>query len=73
MATVAEMSSLDQIGEAAGSVWRYLDENGPQSMTKLIKQVDVPRDLLMQGIGWLAREDKISIEDGPRSRIISLK
>ena len=29
-------------------------------------------DMIMQAIGWLAREDKLSIEEGTRGRIVSL-
>jgi len=35
--------------------------------------VGEPRDLVMQALGWLAREDKLSIEEEGRSRILSLK
>jgi Winged helix-turn-helix domain (DUF2582) len=63
---------LAQIGAVAGIVWRYLDEHGPATLSKLVKGVEVPRDMVMQGIGWLAREDKIRFEDGARSKLISL-
>jgi hypothetical protein len=43
------------------------------TMAKLVKAVGGPRDLVMQAIGWLAREDKVSIEEERRSRIISLR
>ena len=51
MAT-ATMSGIDQIGETAGIVWHMLDENGPMSFNKLVKSMDVPRDVVMQAIGW---------------------
>jgi hypothetical protein len=35
--------------------------------------VDEPRDVVMQAVGWLAREDKIDIEENSRSRVVSLK
>ena len=62
-----------QIGEAAGTIWHTLDENGPLSLAKLVKTMDVPRDLIMQGIGWLAREDKLDIVETSRGRIFSLR
>jgi xanthine dehydrogenase molybdopterin-binding subunit B len=43
------------------------------SLTKLVKAVGHPRDSVMQAVGWLAREDKIWIEDQGRSRTISLR
>ncbi len=71
MAT-ATMSGIDQIGETAGIVWHMLDENGPMSFTKLVKSMDVPRDVVMQAIGWLAREEKVEINEASRGRMIRL-
>ncbi len=65
-------SHVEQIGETAGLIWHTLAEDGPTSIAKLIKNVEAPRDLVMQGIGWLAREEKIVIREESRSRIISL-
>ncbi len=76
MATVATnnevLSCVDQIGDTAGLVWHTLNESGPTSMTKLAKIVDAPRDIVMQSIGWLAREGKIEIDEQGRSRTIRL-
>ena len=62
MATASSICTA-QIGETAGLVWHALDEGGPMSLAKLTKQLDVPRDSVMQSIGWLAREGKIRIEE----------
>jgi hypothetical protein len=61
------------IGETAGVVWKVLTEEGPMSMAKLVKAADEPRDTVMQALGWLAREDKILIEEEGRSRIVMLR
>jgi len=66
-------SCLEQIGQTAGLVWHALDKHGPLSLAKLTKSVHAPRDLVMQAVGWLAREDKVCIEDAKRGRIISLR
>ena len=71
MATV-EVETNTLIGETAGAVWRTLDEHGPLSMAKLVKEVGAPRDLVMQALGWLAREDKIAIDDS-RTKVVSLR
>ena len=73
MAKAAPSSCVDRIGEMAGAVWRELEKNGPLSKTKLIEVTGEPRDAVMQAIGWLARENKICIEEQRRSRIISLR
>lgn len=68
MATAPPMECLALIGETAGAVWTILDENGPLSMTQLVKKVGQPRDTVMQALGWLAREDKLRIDEDGRSR-----
>ena len=62
----------DQIGETAGQVWHELSENGAMSLAKLAKRLDAPRDLVMQAVGWLARENKIQIVEQKRVKTISL-
>jgi len=66
-------SYVSQIGETAGVIWRLLQDNGPQTIAKLAKEVDAPRDVVMQALGWLAREDKITIDEEARSRLVSLR
>lgn len=65
-------TELDQIGAIAGRIWQFLDGHGPATLSKLVKGVEAPRDSVMQGVGWLAREGKIRFEGTPRSKLISL-
>jgi hypothetical protein len=67
------MSCITQIGEAAGTIWQILNTRGSLTIAKLVKEIDAPRDVVMQGLGWLAREDKISIDEEARTRVVSLK
>ncbi len=71
--TTAAQDHVAHIGQTAGTVWKVLVEEGPLSMAKLVKAVGEPRDVVMQALGWLAREDKICIEEEGRSRVISLR
>ncbi|MBW3542551.1 MAG: winged helix-turn-helix domain-containing protein [Planctomycetes bacterium] len=64
---------VDSIGTVAGSVWRYLSESGPVTLSRLARDVAAPRDLVMQAVGWLAREDKVEFQEGRRSKTVSLK
>lgn len=68
-----EAPAPTRIGETAGMIWRYLASTGPVRVARLVREVSAPRDLLMQAIGWLAREDKIGISKDRRGRTISLK
>jgi len=67
-----ETSGTLAIGETAGIVWKTLAVQGPTSLTKLIKETGAPRDAVLQALGWLAREDKIEVEDG-KTKKFSLK
>jgi hypothetical protein len=73
MATACPVSCVASIGEVAGVVWQVLSENGPMTMAKLVKAVGEPRDTVMQALGWLAREDKISLVEEGHSRVVSLR
>ena len=63
---------VQSIGISAGMVWEYLDENGPVTLSKLSREIDAPRDFVMQGVGWLAREGKIEFHEGARSKLVAL-
>lgn len=71
-ALATDTDLLTQIGETAGVVWHTLHEKGPLSIAKLVKEVGAPRDLVMQAVGWLAREEKLSFDES-RSRVVSLR
>lgn len=74
MNPVKQVSScLSQIGDTAGCVWHALNDNGPMSLAKLFERVGGNRDVVMQSVGWLAREGKIDIVDTKRGRIVSLR
>ena len=72
METLTMSSAVQQVGETAGAVWHALDEHGPQSLAKLVERVGGNRDVVMQAVGWLAREGKIDIAETKRGRVISL-
>ena len=73
METLVMSPAVQQIGETAGAVWKILSENGPQSLAKVVERVGGNRDLVMQAIGWLAREGKLEVTETKRGRVVSLK
>ena len=73
MAMTMESCGVEQIGECAGAIWKLLAEHGALSTAKIVKELDAPRDLVMQALGWLAREDKLTIDTDSRSKLISLR
>ena len=48
-----------EIGEAAGRVWQYLAEHSEATLPQLQRGTTLPERLLLMGVGWLAREDKL--------------
>ena len=60
----------DEIGEAAGAVWRVLAEGGPISKAKVKKATGLEAEMLAMALGWLAREGQIEwIRQGQQSAI----
>ncbi|QDU11097.1 winged helix-turn-helix domain-containing protein [Gimesia aquarii] len=72
MSVEIESHEVESIGVVAGVVWEYLSENEPVTLSKLSREIDAPRDLVMQAVGWLGREGKIQFHKGTRSKLISL-
>lgn len=66
-------ADTDDIGTAAGVIWGYLNSNGASSLNKITKSLELSRELALQAIGWLAREDKVAFEQTSRGRNIRLK
>ena len=63
----------DVIGHAAGKLWKYLNENGVSSATKLTKETKLDAKVVQRAIGWLAKEGKVTIEAKGRTEIIALR
>jgi hypothetical protein len=56
-----------EIGSAAGSVYRYLEGNGPASVAQLRRATGLTDTLVCQALGWLAREHKVLRQPTPRT------
>ena len=64
---------LNIIGDAAGKIWQYLDQNGTASVTKITNETGINKNDVQRAIGWLLKEDKLSIEAVGRTETLSLK
>ncbi|NOT85224.1 MAG: winged helix-turn-helix domain-containing protein [Methylococcaceae bacterium] len=60
------------IGDAAGSIWTFLNTNGAASITKITTETGIAKNDVQRAIGWLAREEKITIELIGRTETVSL-
>ncbi len=61
------------IGDAAGIIWHYLDKNGPSSVNKVTVETGISKNDVQRAIGWLCKEDKLSIEMVGRAETLSLR
>jgi len=61
------------IGETAGEIWKLLKEEGPLSISTIQKKVNKSGNIVLMGIGWLAKEDKLLFTPKNRSTLINLK
>lgn len=67
------MEMTEEIGVVAGAIWHALDANGEMALAKLKKEVKAEGPLFDWAIGWLAREDKITLTREKRSFRVSIK
>ena len=65
--------ATEQIGIVAGLLWAQLNEQGEQSVSAIKSSLEVPADLVLAAIGWLAREDKLLFRMSGRSVLVSLR
>lgn len=68
------MEKLEQeIGQAAGKIWKMLHDKDAMSKAQIAKMTGLSVNLVNQGIGWLAREGKLAREKNKRIELIKLK
>jgi len=61
------------IGETAGEIWRLLSNEGPLSISAVASRMKQPQTAVYMGIGWLAREDKLTFTETKRGMRLSVK
>ncbi len=62
-----------EIGDAAGTIWQYLDEHGETTLSRLKQQAKLPEQIILMGIGWLAREEKLRLVREGRTVKVDLR
>jgi hypothetical protein len=61
------------IGFAAGKIWQTLNAKGPMAKSAVAKATGLSVDSVDQGIGWLAREGKLTTTKAGRVEQLKLK
>jgi hypothetical protein len=54
---------IDNFGLNAGKIWNALSKHGPLTQNKLMKTTRLKKEDFYSAIGWLARENKICLND----------
>jgi hypothetical protein len=72
MTTTTQDAGVTEIGEAAGTVWHYLERHGEMTLAQIRKGVSMSPDMITMAIGWLAREGKIHFVQKGRVKKIAL-
>ncbi len=63
----------EKVGTIAGQIWVALNENGAMNNKDLKKAAKVKTDKdLYLGLGWLLREDKVTITEDAKDIIVAL-
>ena len=63
----------EKVGTIAGQIWTALNENGALNNKDLKKAAKVKNDKdLFLGLGWLLREDKVTITEAEKDLIVAL-
>jgi rRNA pseudouridine-1189 N-methylase Emg1 (Nep1/Mra1 family) len=60
-----------KFGQNAGEIWKLLNERGPLTKEEIQESTKQNDDDFFVGIGWLAREDKISVDEKNHYRLSS--
>jgi hypothetical protein len=60
-------------GVKAGIVWEAFNQNGPGTIGDIVEATGLRRELVYGALGWLGREDKISVERHGRAIVFSLR
>ena len=62
-----------RIGDAAGSIWQYLEQHSEATLSELKQGTKLSDQFVLLGLGWLAREGKLSLVQDRQGLKISLR
>ena len=63
----------EKVGTIAGQIWNALNENGALNNKDLKKAAKLKTDKeLFLGLGWLLREDKVTVTEAEKDIVVAL-
>jgi len=72
LCVMTEITVESIFGMNAGIVWKALNKNGPSNIGDLLKATSMSREEVYGALGWLGRENKITVERRGRAMVFSL-
>ena len=54
---------ITRIGIVAGDIWHLLEKEKEVALSSMVSQTGRPREILLMGLGWLAREGHIILKE----------
>lgn len=73
VAATPEMTMSERVGLTSGNIWHYLADNGATPVAKLVRELTEEEKIIQRSIGWLAQENKITLDAVNRVETIALK
>lgn len=64
---------ITRIGIVAGDIWRLLEKEKEVALSSMVSQTGRPREILLMGLGWLAREGHIILKENEGDYIGTLR
>jgi Mn-dependent DtxR family transcriptional regulator len=62
----------EEIGETAGKIWEILKKKNEVNIAQLPRLLNKKSAVVYQGLGWLAREDKVEYQKKAGKTLVSL-
>ena len=63
----------EKAGETAGKIWTVLNEKGTMTLKQIKKAAKINEKDFYLGLGWLLREDKLTIDEESSETTFELK
>jgi len=64
---------ITQIGLVAGDIWHYLEQHEGVTFKELTEHIQKSTNLILMGLGWLAREGHVIMEKKDGDYEVSLR
>ena len=63
----------ERAGDTAGKIWTVLNEKGAMTLKQIKKAAKINEKDFYLGLGWLLREDKLTIDEESSEATFELK